>query len=101
MSDSRTVHGLGQHPGARFHCVVCRRFVKATERGACPNCGFVPPTLTPPGKADPRVWRRAVSKARQINAAPARSDTRQLRVQRAWPWLALTALALILLAVLS
>lgn len=70
MSDPRMGHGMGEQPGARFRCVVCRRFVTATERGVCPSCGFRPPTLTPEGRPDPRIWERAARKARAHNDAP-------------------------------
>ena len=86
MSDSRTTHGLGQHPGALFRCVVCQRFVKATERGVCPTCGFKPPTLTRSGKPDRLIWNRAVRKARAYN------ESRP--VSRLWPWLIAVAVAI-------
>jgi hypothetical protein len=31
-------------PHPRFRCPVCRVFVRGTEAGHCPKCGFVPPT---------------------------------------------------------
>ena len=68
---------MGEHPGARFRCVVCRRFVKATERGVCPTCGFRPPTLTPEGEPDPRVWERVVRRSRKP-AGPRRNPRTSL-----------------------
>lgn len=45
MPDPRTTVWFGQHAGARFRCRVCRRFVRATERGVCPSCGMPPPAF--------------------------------------------------------
>ena len=33
-------------PGA-FRCLVCKTYVKGTESGHCPRCGFVPPSAPP------------------------------------------------------
>ena len=33
-------------PGA-FRCLVCKVYVKGTESGHCPRCGFVPPAAPP------------------------------------------------------
>ena len=30
-------------PGS-FRCLVCQVYVKGTESGHCPRCGFVPPS---------------------------------------------------------
>lgn len=43
MPDPRTVSWSDHHAGARFRCRVCRRFVRATQRGVCPSCGMPPP----------------------------------------------------------
>jgi hypothetical protein len=33
-------------PGS-FRCLVCQVYVKGTESGHCPRCGFVPPSAPP------------------------------------------------------
>ncbi len=33
-------------PGS-FRCLVCKVYVKGTESGHCPRCGFVPPAARP------------------------------------------------------
>ena len=33
-------------PGS-FRCLVCKVYVKGTESGHCPRCGFVPPEARP------------------------------------------------------
>jgi hypothetical protein len=30
-----------------FRCLVCKVYVKGTESGHCPRCGFVPPSAPP------------------------------------------------------
>ena len=52
---------LGLSPRARFRCLPCRRFTQATEAGACPSCGWAPPTpVVAASRPDPRVWQRVV-----------------------------------------
>lgn len=46
MPDPRTISWSDHHAGARFRCRVCRRFVRATQRGVCPSCGMPPPEFT-------------------------------------------------------
>lgn len=63
MSDPRMMPWFGQHAGARYRCRVCRRFVRATDRGACPSCGMPPPSFAsvvaePVTWTDPAVLRR-------------------------------------------
>ena len=62
MPDPRMMPWFGQHAGARFRCRVCRRFVRATERGVCPSCGMPPPSFAsvaqPAASMDPAVLRR-------------------------------------------
>ncbi|MBE7453000.1 MAG: hypothetical protein HS111_30245 [Kofleriaceae bacterium] len=31
----------------RFRCLVCQRFVAGSDHGACPRCGWEPPSVTP------------------------------------------------------
>lgn len=33
-------------PGS-FRCLVCKVYVKGTDSGHCPRCGFVPPAAPP------------------------------------------------------
>ena len=33
-------------PGS-FRCLVCKVYVRGTESGHCPRCGFVPPQAPP------------------------------------------------------
>jgi hypothetical protein len=33
-------------PRDRFRCLVCQRFVRATDFGVCPHCGKAPPALS-------------------------------------------------------
>jgi hypothetical protein len=47
VSDQRLTSPRGPYPGSRFRCLVCRKFVHASEIGVCPDCGFVPPRLLP------------------------------------------------------
>lgn len=62
MSDPRMMPWFGQHAGARYRCRVCRRFVRATDRGVCPSCGMPPPSFAsvaqPGDRIDPAVLRR-------------------------------------------
>ena len=62
MSDPRMMPWFGKHVGARYRCRVCRRFVKATDRGVCPSCGMPPPDFAsvaqPAARADRAVLRR-------------------------------------------
>lgn len=65
MSDPRMMPWFGQHAGARYRCRVCRRFVRATDRGVCPSCGMPPPdfvSVAPsargPEPTVPRRWLR-------------------------------------------
>lgn len=62
MSDPRMMPWFGQHAGARYRCRVCRRFVRATDRGVCPSCGMPPPSFAsraqPRAPSDPAVLRR-------------------------------------------
>jgi hypothetical protein len=62
MSDPRMMPWFGQHAGARYRCRVCRRFVRATDRGVCPSCGMPPPSFAsvaePAPRTDPAIWRR-------------------------------------------
>ena len=45
----------GMHRGAftavrspgPFHCLACQSYVKGTESGHCPRCGYVPPVAPP------------------------------------------------------
>lgn len=67
MPDPRTFVWFGRHAGAQFRCRVCRRFVRATDRGVCPSCGMPPAEFTPvstrvtgperSGQRQPRWWR--------------------------------------------
>lgn len=64
MSDPRMMPWFGQHAGARYRCRVCRRFVRATDRGVCPSCGMPPPDFvsvapTVP-RSEPTVLRRGL-----------------------------------------
>lgn len=45
-------------PHARFRCLVCRVFVRGTEAGHCPRCGFVPPRAPAPPRS-PATWSAA------------------------------------------
>lgn len=55
MLDPRTSSGIGKHPGARYRCRLCQRFVVATGHGVCPSCGMAPPTFTPVRARTPAV----------------------------------------------
>lgn len=37
-------------PGS-FRCLVCKVYVRGTESGHCPRCGFVPPQAPPTPEA--------------------------------------------------
>jgi hypothetical protein len=43
----RKLHRARVDVRPRFRCLVCQRFVHGTEQGACPQCGWEPPTATP------------------------------------------------------
>lgn len=62
MSDPHMMPWFGQHAGARYRCRVCRRFIKATDRGVCPACGMPPPDFAsvaqPAARVDRAVLRR-------------------------------------------
>jgi hypothetical protein len=65
MTDPRMQPWFGQHAGARYRCRVCRRFVRATDRGVCPSCGMPPPSfasVAPPAAA-PAAWPRWLGRA--------------------------------------
>jgi hypothetical protein len=36
---------VGKPAPGPFHCVACKTYVKGTESGHCPRCGWVPPTV--------------------------------------------------------
>ena len=41
-------------PGS-FRCLVCQEYVRGTDTGHCPRCGFVPPSA-PAAHDPPPVW---------------------------------------------
>ncbi|MEM9487784.1 MAG: hypothetical protein AAGC55_01505 [Myxococcota bacterium] len=69
---------------------MCRKFVTATERGVCPTCGFVPPTITRVGRRDARLWLRAGHQVR------ARGKRAQRAVSLSWRWFGLVLVAWVL-----
>lgn len=71
MPDPRTFVWFGRHAGARFRCRVCRRFVRATDRGVCSTCGMPPAEFTP-------VTRGAGSRPPVVQGEP--PSWRDLRV---------------------
>lgn len=50
--DSRGSLTARRDPG-QFRCLVCQEYVRGTEAGHCPRCGFVPPTA--PVLAEPKA----------------------------------------------
>ncbi len=45
MANFRTAQHFRAFAGAKFRCLVCRRFTTATAEGVCPRCGVAPPVV--------------------------------------------------------
>jgi hypothetical protein len=55
-----------------FRCLVCLRFVMATNFGVCPSCGIAPPQVrSNRTRRDPVAWERAGKAARALSDSPA------------------------------